>query len=417
MNQGARAKRARDVGEQRGRSRLRATQTREGRSLCDRAGALEDIPRRPRSARRASRLARVRRGRGRGVPAVRNLGARVRAREVRRLRLVPSRCVLVSATRLLSLLRRPSHGRLRRAPRRSRRARGPVAPVGPDRPISAARPHDVRSRAHHPRVARAHRRLVLAAPPRAPARPSWRAQGWRDCRRSALQLRARRKRALPHVVPRRRYSFPVGSMPVFHPTPRPATRTSRWLPPQSAAVSSASSQRGGAAAAQRHVEESAQLWCALAGASVQGMAATGPRRGRYLVRMRGARADVDAFVTGPAPTSTASTSRRPRASPRTIVRVSSAWRATSRGRLSPPIDSRALTTAAWNCSSSALGATARPRSCSRLTSSSIVAALTSRVSIERVLEHLGLALDAPEFHPARPPPQTELSFGDEPAVF
>jgi hypothetical protein len=46
----------------------------------------------------------------------------------------------------------------------------------------------------------------------------------------------------------------------------------------------------------------------------------------------------------------------------------------------------------------------------------IVAALTSRVSIERVLEHLGLALDAPEFHPARPPPQTELSFGDEPAV-
>lgn len=47
----------------------------------------------------------------------------------------------------------------------------------------------------------------------------------------------------------------------------------------------------------------------------------------------------------------------------------------------------------------------------------IVAALTSRVSIERVLQHLGVAVDAPEFHPARPPPQTELSFGDEPAVF
>jgi hypothetical protein len=46
----------------------------------------------------------------------------------------------------------------------------------------------------------------------------------------------------------------------------------------------------------------------------------------------------------------------------------------------------------------------------------IVAALTSRVSVERALKHLGLALDAPEFHPARPPPQTELSFGDEPAV-
>jgi hypothetical protein len=47
----------------------------------------------------------------------------------------------------------------------------------------------------------------------------------------------------------------------------------------------------------------------------------------------------------------------------------------------------------------------------------IVAALTSRPSIERVLQHLGLTMDAPAFHPARPPPQTELSFGDEPAAF
>jgi hypothetical protein len=47
----------------------------------------------------------------------------------------------------------------------------------------------------------------------------------------------------------------------------------------------------------------------------------------------------------------------------------------------------------------------------------IVAALTSRPSIERVLGHLGLPLDAPGFHPARPPPQSELSFGDEMAAF
>jgi len=47
----------------------------------------------------------------------------------------------------------------------------------------------------------------------------------------------------------------------------------------------------------------------------------------------------------------------------------------------------------------------------------IVAALTSRVSIERVLRHLGLTVDAPEFHPARPPPQSELSFGDATAAF
>jgi hypothetical protein len=75
-------------------------------------------------------------------------------------------------------------------------------------------------------------------------------------------------------------------------------RTSCWLPPQSAAVSSANSPGREAAAAQRHFEESAQLWCALAAASVEGIAATGPRRGRYLVRLPGARADVDAFVTG-----------------------------------------------------------------------------------------------------------------------
>ena len=43
----------------------------------------------------------------------------------------------------------------------------------------------------------------------------------------------------------------------------------------------------------------------------------------------------------------------------------------------------------------------------------IVAALTSKVAITRVLGHLGLSADAPGFHPARPPPQVELPFRDE----
>jgi hypothetical protein len=46
-----------------------------------------------------------------------------------------------------------------------------------------------------------------------------------------------------------------------------------------------------------------------------------------------------------------------------------------------------------------------------------VAALTSRPNIERVLLHLGLTFDAPEFHSARPPPQAELFFGDATAAF
>lgn len=34
-----------------------------------------------------------------------------------------------------------------------------------------------------------------------------------------------------------------------------------------------------------------------------------------------------------------------------------------------------------------------------------------------MLQHLGLTVDAPAFHPARPPPQPELRFGDELAAF
>jgi hypothetical protein len=41
----------------------------------------------------------------------------------------------------------------------------------------------------------------------------------------------------------------------------------------------------------------------------------------------------------------------------------------------------------------------------------IVAAVTSKDGIARILEHMGLPSDAPTFHPPRPPPQVELPFG------
>lgn len=43
----------------------------------------------------------------------------------------------------------------------------------------------------------------------------------------------------------------------------------------------------------------------------------------------------------------------------------------------------------------------------------IVAAITSRAAIVRILGHMGLTPEAPAFHAGRPPPQTELPFADE----
>jgi hypothetical protein len=38
----------------------------------------------------------------------------------------------------------------------------------------------------------------------------------------------------------------------------------------------------------------------------------------------------------------------------------------------------------------------------------IVAAVTSREGVSRILQHLGLPTTIPAFHAARPPPQTEM---------
>ena len=51
-------------------------------------------------------------------------------------------------------------------------------------------------------------------------------------------------------------------------------------------------------AAQRRFVESASLLTAVAEAAARGVVATGPRRGRRIIRIRGAPADVDAFVMG-----------------------------------------------------------------------------------------------------------------------
>ena len=49
---------------------------------------------------------------------------------------------------------------------------------------------------------------------------------------------------------------------------------------------------------QRRFVEGAPVVVTMAEASVGGVVATGPRRGRRIVRVRGARADLDAFVMG-----------------------------------------------------------------------------------------------------------------------
>ena len=38
----------------------------------------------------------------------------------------------------------------------------------------------------------------------------------------------------------------------------------------------------------------------------------------------------------------------------------------------------------------------------------IIAAVTRPASVRRILEHLGLPSEAPELHPARPPPQIQM---------
>ena len=79
---------------------------------------------------------------------------------------------------------------------------------------------------------------------------------------------------------------------------RPTTRTSLRSRPRCSAGWNASSPGWELVAGQRAFPEAAPLLVAVAEASARGVIATGPRRGCRVLRVRGAAADVDAFVMG-----------------------------------------------------------------------------------------------------------------------
>jgi Putative transposase/Transposase zinc-binding domain len=293
------------------------------------------------------------------------------------------------------------------------------------------------------------------------------------------------------------YSFPVGRAPVFHPTPAP---TDEDVARVAAAVFRRVERRLAdrePAAVQRRFVEGAPVLVALTEASVGGVVATGSRRGRRIVRVRGAAADVDAFVMGrlcaevegfnlQAATRIAASDREglermarylarpPIATDRLSrlddgrlgLRLKRPWRDGTTAFVYTPHEllerlvaivprPRAHLTRYFGVFAPAFAARAgivlstepaaprqRPRTgedaapkvpnrlpgaalvwrvflrdvleCARCKGRmEIVAALTSKAAITRVLGHLGLSADAPGFHPARPPPQVELPFRDE----
>ena len=94
------------------------------------------------------------------------------------------------------------------------------------------------------------------------------------------------------------YGFSPGREPIFHPTPAP--RADDIAHVVAAVFRRVETKLGDreSTARQRRFEESAPLLLAIADASARGLVATGPRRGRRLVRVRGPTATMDAFVLG-----------------------------------------------------------------------------------------------------------------------
>jgi hypothetical protein len=94
------------------------------------------------------------------------------------------------------------------------------------------------------------------------------------------------------------YSFWPDRRPVFHPIPAPSDEDVARV---AAAVFRRIERKlvdREPSAEQRRFAEGAPLLLGLAEASVGGVVATGPRRGCRIVRVRGAVAEIDAFVTG-----------------------------------------------------------------------------------------------------------------------
>ena len=303
------------------------------------------------------------------------------------------------------------------------------------------------------------------------------------------------------------FAFRPGVAPVFLPTPAPRDEDiARVAASVFRRVERALAARE-PGAAQRRFEEESAIWCALASASAAGVNATGARRGRATVRVRGPDgfASLDAVVTGRLCADVAgfnlqAATRVPGCDREGLERM-------ARYLARPPIANDRLTRLAdgrlqlelkrpWRDGTTAFVFTPhelierlvalvpRPRThltrhfgvfapafaaraaivpgdaranrdpalrppghpdapppppfrhrytwasliwrvfledvleCSRCHGRmTIVAALTSPLAIERVLDHLGLPTAAPQLHPARPPPQMALPFDREPAPF
>jgi hypothetical protein len=293
------------------------------------------------------------------------------------------------------------------------------------------------------------------------------------------------------------YTFPVGRAPVFHPTPAPNDEDVAHV---AAAVFSRVERRLAdrePGAVQRRFVEDAPVLVAMAEASAGGVVATGPRRGRRIVRVRGAPADLEAFVMGRLCAEVegfnlqAATrihagdreglermarylARPPIASDRLSwmedgrleLRLKRPWRDGTTAFAYTPHEllerlvaivprPRAHLTRYFGVFAPAFAAragivpstepaaptprppasdAAPPKAPSRLPWAAliwrvflkdvlecarckgrmeIVAALTSKPAIERVLGHLGISVETPGFHAARPPPQMQLLFADE----
>jgi hypothetical protein len=300
------------------------------------------------------------------------------------------------------------------------------------------------------------------------------------------------------------YTFPAGRAPVFHPTPAPTDEdVARVAAAVFRRVERRLAEREPGAVHRRFVE-GAPVLLAISEASVGGVVATGPRRGRHIVRVRGADADLDAFVMGrlcaevegfnlQAATRISARDRqglermaRYLARPpiaidrlsrlddgRLELRLKRPWRDGTTAFVYTPHElperlvaivprPRAHLTRYFGVFAPAFAARAgivpsnepavprqrrpageaappkAPKVPNRLPWASliwrvflrdvlecvrckgrmeIVAALTSKAAIARVPGHLGLAADAPGFHPARPPPRAELPFADDNAGF
>jgi hypothetical protein len=94
------------------------------------------------------------------------------------------------------------------------------------------------------------------------------------------------------------YTFRAADRPTFHPVPSPSDEEVAQV--AAAVFRRVERKLAGSepAAEQRTFAETAPLLVALAEASARGVIATGPRRGCRVLRVRGARADVDALVMG-----------------------------------------------------------------------------------------------------------------------